>query len=64
MVHVTNGPNIAMRLGAFEFLLGHGTLRLEIFFRASGELRLDLRGDCLGYLFVVIELHGEGGASL
>src|SRR6476619_156265 len=26
MVHVTNGPNIAMRLGAFEFLLGHLTV--------------------------------------
>jgi hypothetical protein len=26
MVHVTNGPHIAMRLGAFEFLLGHLTV--------------------------------------
>jgi hypothetical protein len=25
MVHVTNGPNVAMRLVALEFLLGHGT---------------------------------------
>src|SRR5262249_16706622 len=31
---------------------------------ASGELRLDLGGDRLGHLFVVIELHGEGGAPL
>jgi hypothetical protein len=26
MVHVTNGPHIAMRLVAFEFLLGHLTV--------------------------------------
>src|SRR5262252_4055296 len=31
---------------------------------ASGELRLDLGGNRLRYLFVVIELHGEGGAPL
>src|SRR6266436_6636662 len=31
---------------------------------ASGELRLNLGGDRLGYLFVVIELHGEGGTPL
>jgi hypothetical protein len=23
VVHVTNGPHVAMRLGALEFLLGH-----------------------------------------
>src|SRR5262245_21950223 len=27
MVDVTDGPDVAMRLGAFEFLLGHRTLR-------------------------------------
>src|SRR5882757_3113884 len=31
---------------------------------ASGELRLNLGGNRRGNLFVVIELHGEGGAPL
>ena len=68
MVDVTDRADVAMRLVAIEFFLGHGGLRsilsLKFLKFASGELRLDFLGDRARHLLVVVELHRERGAPL
>ena len=66
VVDVTDRADIAMRLVAQEFFLGHGTLRSDSFRFAIDHANFFCTSadTFAGSFSVVIELHGECGAAL